>query len=70
MIYHKEGPGASNGTYQLLAYADGTYLLGDHVDIVKKDVETSTAGSKKIGQEMNYEKTECMLLTHPSPECR
>jgi hypothetical protein len=50
-----------NGTHQLLIYADDVNLLRDNIDI-KKNKETLTDASKKVGLEVNAEKTKCMLL--------
>jgi hypothetical protein len=36
-----------NGTHQLLVYADDVNLLGDNIDIIKKNTETLTDGSKR-----------------------
>jgi hypothetical protein len=45
-----------NGTHQLLAYADDVNLLGDNLEITKKNTETLTDASKKVGLEVNIEK--------------
>jgi hypothetical protein len=37
-----------NGTHQLLAYADGVYLLVDNIDTVRKNMETLVDASKKV----------------------
>jgi hypothetical protein len=52
-----------NGTHQLLAYADDVNLLGDNIDSIKKNMETSIDASKEIGLEINIEKTKYMLLS-------
>jgi hypothetical protein len=52
-----------NGTHQLLAYADDMNLLGDNIDTMKKNTETSIDASKKVGLEINVEKTKYMLLS-------
>jgi hypothetical protein len=52
-----------NGTHQLLAYADDVNLLGDNVDTIKKNTDTFTDASKKVGLEINVEKTKYMLLS-------
>ena len=49
-----------NGTHQLLAYADVT-ILGGSVHTVKKNAETLVAATKKIGLEVNADKTKCMV---------
>jgi hypothetical protein len=54
----------SNGTHQLLVYADDVNLLGDNIDAVKKNIETLIDASKEVGLEANTEKTKCMLLSH------
>jgi hypothetical protein len=51
-----------NGTHQLLAYADEVNLLGDNINTVKKNTETLIDASKKVGLEINAEKTKYMLL--------
>jgi hypothetical protein len=45
-----------------LVYADVT-LLGDNIDIVKKNTETLIHASKEIGLEVNAGKTKYMLLS-------
>jgi hypothetical protein len=42
-----------NGTHQLLAYANDVNLLGDNIDIIKKNMETLADASKKVGLEIN-----------------
>jgi hypothetical protein len=53
-----------NGTHQLLVYADGVNLLGDNVDIIKRNAQTFIDASKEVGLEVNTEKTKYMLLSH------
>jgi hypothetical protein len=53
-----------NGTHQFLAYADDVNLLGDNIDTIKKNTRTLTHVSKKVGLEINIEKTKYMLLSH------
>jgi hypothetical protein len=53
-----------NGTHQLLAYADDVNLLGDNIDSTKKNTETLNDASKKVGLEINVEKTKYMLSHH------
>jgi hypothetical protein len=50
-----------NGTHQLLAYTDDVNLLGDSVDTIRKNTETSIDASKEVGLEINVEKTKYML---------
>jgi hypothetical protein len=52
-----------NGTHQLLVYADDVKLLGDNIDTIKKNIETVTEAGKKVGLEVNAEKTKYMLLS-------
>jgi hypothetical protein len=52
-----------NGTYQLLAYIDEVNLLGDSIDTIKKNAETLIGANKKVGLEINIEKTKYILLS-------
>jgi hypothetical protein len=52
-----------NGTHQLLAYADDVNLLGDNIDIIKKNTRTLIDASKEVGPEINAEETKYMLLS-------
>jgi hypothetical protein len=54
----------SNGTYQILAYADDVNLLGDNIDTIEKNTETLIDASKEVGLEINVAKTKYMLLPH------
>jgi hypothetical protein len=47
-----------NETHQLPVYDDDVNLLGDYIDTKKKNIETLIDASKKIGLEVNTEKTE------------
>jgi hypothetical protein len=51
-----------NGTHHLLAYADDVNLLGDNTDTINKNTENLTDASRKIGLQINMEKTKYMLL--------
>jgi hypothetical protein len=51
-----------NGTHQLLAYADDVNLLGNYIDIINKNIETLIYTSKKLGLEVNVEKSKYMLV--------
>jgi hypothetical protein len=55
-----------NGTHQLLAYADDVNLLGDNIDIIKKNTEALIDASKQVGLEINAEKLSIVVI--PSPE--
>jgi hypothetical protein len=52
-----------NATHQFLAYADDMNLLGDNIDIIKKNTEILIDDSKEVGLEINAEKTKYMLLS-------
>jgi hypothetical protein len=52
-----------NGTHQLLAYADDVNLLGDNIDTIQKNTETSIDASKEVDLEINVDKTKYMLLS-------
>jgi hypothetical protein len=53
-----------NGTHQLLVYADDVNLLGDNINTITKNKETLIDTSKKVGLEVNTQKTKYMLLSH------
>jgi hypothetical protein len=46
-----------------LVYADGVNLLGDNIDIIKKNIQTLIDDSKGGGLKANAEKTKYMLLS-------
>jgi hypothetical protein len=46
-----------DGTYQLLAYADGINPLGDNINIIKKNAKSLTDGT-----ELNIKKIEHMVM--------
>jgi hypothetical protein len=52
-----------NGTHQLLVYADDVNLLGDNIDTIKRNIQTSIDASKEIGLEVNSKQTKYMLLS-------
>jgi hypothetical protein len=52
-----------NGTHQLLVYADDVSLLGDNIDTIKKNTQTSFDAIKEVGIEVNTEKSKYMLLS-------
>jgi hypothetical protein len=58
------------GIHQLLVYADDVNLLGDNVDTIKKETQTLIDASKKVGLEVNTEKTKYTYVAVSSPECR
>jgi hypothetical protein len=56
-----------NGTHQLLVSADDVNLLGDSVNTIKENSETTLAASRDIGLEINAEKTNYMIMSrHPN----
>jgi sorting nexin-29 len=51
------------GTHQLLGYADDINLLGENINITKKNAEALLDASKEIGLEVNSEKTKYMFMS-------
>jgi hypothetical protein len=42
-----------DGTHQLLVYADDVNLLGNNIDIIKKNTQTLIGATKAVGLEVN-----------------
>jgi hypothetical protein len=47
----------------MLVYADDVNILGDDIDTIKKNTQTSIDTSKEIGLEVNTEETKYMSLS-------
>jgi hypothetical protein len=45
-------------------YADDVNLLGDNIDTINKNTETSIDAYKEVGLEINVEKSKYMLLLY------
>jgi hypothetical protein len=52
-----------NRTHQLLVYANNVNLLGENVNILKKNAEALLDASKETGLEVNSEKTNYMFMS-------
>jgi hypothetical protein len=52
-----------NSTHQLLACADDVNILGGSVHTVKKNAEALVVATKKIGLEVNADKTKSMIMS-------
>jgi hypothetical protein len=49
--------------HELLVCADDINLLGESINVIKKETEALLDGSKKVGQKVNTEKTKYMLMS-------
>jgi hypothetical protein len=58
-----------NGTHKLLVYAGDVNILGDNIVTIKKDTQTLIDANKKIGLEVNTEKTKYMSLSPHQNAC-
>jgi ribosomal protein S2 len=52
-----------NGTQQLLVYVQDVALLGDNIDIIKRNTQSLIDASKEVGLKVNTEKTKYMFLS-------
>jgi hypothetical protein len=52
-----------NWTHNLLAYADDVNIVGENIDAIKKNTEVLLDVSKKVGLDVNPEKTKYMLMS-------
>jgi hypothetical protein len=48
---------------QLVICADDVNLLGNNIDMIKKNTDTLICSSKEVGLEVNAKKTKYMLLS-------
>jgi hypothetical protein len=52
-----------NGTHQLLAHAADVNLLGNNINILKKNIKVAIVANKDDGQEVNTQNTKYMLTS-------
>jgi hypothetical protein len=51
------------GAHQLLDYADNANVLGENMDIIKKNTGALVEASGEVGLEVYRERTKCMLVS-------
>jgi hypothetical protein len=52
-----------NGTHQFLAYADDVNIMGGSIRAAKENAEALVVAAKKIGLEVNADKTKYMVMS-------
>jgi hypothetical protein len=52
-----------HGMYHLLAYVDDVNILGESVHTIKENAEALVVAAKKIGLEVNADKTKYMVMS-------
>ena len=52
-----------NGAHQLLVYTDDVRILGGSIHTIKENAESLVVASKKIGLEVNADKTKYVVMS-------
>jgi hypothetical protein len=52
-----------NGTHQRLAYTDDVNIVGENIDAIQRNTTALLEASKKVGLEVNPEKTKYVLVS-------